>query len=271
MALAAVATATPALAGGDPTSVSISTPLYDPGRIPRHPDQRHRFRVSWSGITVGEIGVRIREDRDQDGRRLLRVRATAQTHPVVDLLWRYRMEAEGHIALEPFAPGRFEADEQENKKRKLTTIEFADGRVRSTRVKGERTVSYDFEAAHSLDLLATVTAALAMDYVVGEQYYFDVFTGTSRYLCTIEVEGRETIRAAGVEHDSYRLGITTNDLVDPDKDAKHRATQLWVSAQRPRQLLRARAKTFVGSIYVELIELVELVELAEPEAAHNDH
>lgn len=245
-----------AFAGGDPTAVSITTPHYDPGRVPEHPDQLHRFRFAWTGIPVGEINVRLREDKDATGRRLLRVSASGKTNPVIDILWRYRMNAEGYVGLEPFGPGRFEADEQENKRRKLTTIEYEDGRIRSTRVKGDRTTRYDFEAGATLDLLATVTATLAMDYVIGDQYYFDVFTGTSRYLCTVEVEARETILAAGVERDSYRLGIITADLTDPAAEAKHRATQLWVSATRPRSLLRASVKTFIGSVHAELLAVV---------------
>ncbi len=256
--LALASGASVAAAGGDPAAVSITTPAYDPGAIPEHPHELHRFRFSWSGIPVGEIGIEVGEDRDESGRRLLAISASGRTHPVVDILWRYRMTASGYVRLEPFEPGRFEADEQENKRRKLTTIEFNDGRVRSKRVKGDRTVTYDFEAPRAFDILATVAAALAMDYVVGDQYYFDVFTGSSRYLVTIEVEARETIAAAGPDRDSYRLGVTTKNLADPGKDAKHRATQLWVSAERPRRLLRARAKTFIGSVHADLAAIVAL-------------
>ena len=47
-------------------------------------------------------------------------------------------------------------------------------------------------------------------------------------------------------------GLFTRELTDDDPQGRHRETRAWVTTERPRQLLRASSRTFVGSIALEL-------------------
>ena len=244
-----------AAAGGeklDPGEVEVSTPVYHPVAGAHGEAETWNFGFSWSGVPVGRVTIRSNELRGEDGIRSLEVSAEGTTNAVVDLLWRYRMTARGSIRLDPFHPGEFFSEEFENQRHKITKIKFGSGRASSERRKGERVERFDFEATNMLDILSTVFLVLNMDYLAGDEYYFDVFTGTSRYLVTVEVEGIETVKAAGSEQEAYRLRIDSESLTDPGDDEKHRETHLWVSASHPRRLLRARARTFVGAIHIVL-------------------
>ena len=249
-----VATAAVAWAGLPPGEVEISTPVYEVSTPEKRDSERFVFSFNWSGIPVGRVSMTVADSGSGPDRRLS-LSTQGRTNAVVDLLWKYRMDFSGAVTLEPFAPSEFFSREQENRRHKTTSIKFSRGpeaRIESVVTKGERRDEFSFAAGNTLDILSTVLLMLELDYFVGEQYYFDVLTGKSRYLVTAGVEARELIEVAGKTEDAYRLLIETSDLTDPGDDEKHRATHLWVSAARPRHLLRAASKTFIGSVYVEL-------------------
>ncbi len=250
-ALACVALAlavTSAWARIGPDEVEIELPRYVIQGPADRLNETWTYRFYWAGIPVGSAFVRVHE-ASETGRPILRVEVAGRTSALVDLLWAYRLQAEGFIRLEPFAPGEYHAVEVERGRRKQTDIVFDERRtVHTQRIRGDRVFAYAFAAPNTYDIVATVFLALNLDYRPGERYRFDVLTGTARYLVTVTVAGRTEIEAAGTRHDAWRLTVTSRELTDPNEEEKHRATDLWVSAARPRRLLAARSKTFVGAI-----------------------
>ncbi|MFQ5478807.1 MAG: DUF3108 domain-containing protein [Candidatus Binatia bacterium] len=235
-----------------PGEVEVSTPFYKVEGGVDQPAERWDFSFEWTGIPVGWLYVETAEATDARGPGL-EVRIKASTNKVVDLLWRYRLDAKGLIRTDPFGPGEFIIDEYERKKHKFTSIRFPDRhRIESLRRKGDSVKEFSFAADNTFDILSSVFLILNLDYVVGDQLYIDTFTGTKRYLVTVDVEGLETLRVAGEEVKGWRLRADTTELTKPDGDGKHKETRIWVSEQRPRRLLKASSKTFVGAINVEL-------------------
>ncbi len=255
----------------DPGKVEVETPVYRPDAEQGRVDEVWHYGFSWSGIPVGKISIENRTlAADEEHGRRLAIRAWGRTNSFVDLLWRYRLNARGTIRLDPFGPAEFYAEEEERKKKKVTRIEFSkDGVLSSERRKGDRVAKYSFEAPNTYDIVSTVFLTLSFDYEIGQEYLFDVFTGTSRYLVPIKVEAREEVKAAGEMVDSYRLLVSTRPLTDPEDKGKHRQTELWVSAERPRRLLKSRSKTFIGAVYVSL-ESIEPLGQAESTASNPD-
>ncbi len=259
-----------ARAGLPPGEVSADTPVYDLGGRVDTVNERWIYRFAWSGFPVGSATIAAGEVRDGDRRRLV-VRVTGRTNKFIDLLWKYRLNARGSIRLDPFAPAEFVSEEVEKGKHKLTQIEFTEDRhVHSLRRKGDRVKEYEFDAPNTFDIISTVFMALNLDYEPGAVFRFDTLSGTARYLVTLEVKGRENVRIHGKEYDAYKLRVVTRDLTDPEDSGKHKETYLWVSAERPRRLLKAKSKTFVGSIYVELID-IEDVEPVQPTPDETPH
>jgi hypothetical protein len=256
VSIAALLAAGSALAATPPVvkrlDVAVDTPVYTlPEGMPA-PSGRHDYQLSWSGIPVGRVRVDMRPDAGAGG---VEVDILGATHPALDWLWRYRFEGHGRVHTDPFAPGGFVVDECENRDHQRTEIRFGEvgSRVRGIRHVRGRVKEYVFSSTNTFDLPSSVYLVLGLDYAEGARFALDTFTGKSRYLVTIEVAGREALAHGAQVVDAWRLRVTTRELTDDDPEGRHRETLVWVSAERPRRLLRARSETFVGSIQLELV------------------
>ena len=255
--VAAVITGTAVVSASiPPGEITSTTPVYDLAGNVQTVNERWSYSFSWGAIPVGHVTISGSE-LEIDGERRLGVHATGKTNSFIDLLWKYRLNAVGSIRLEPFGPGAFYSAEQERAKQKFTTIEFApDQTIRSSRRKGDRLQEYEFKASNTFDFLSTTWLLLNLEYEIGQVYKVDTLTGTSRYLVNLEVADLDTIEAGGKQVQAYRLVATTSELTDPDEtEHKHRGTSIWVTAERPRRLLKAEAKTFWGAIHLQLTKI----------------
>jgi hypothetical protein len=231
----------------------VELPVYRIVDAADPPNERWKYVFSWSGVPVGDATITLAQRRT-GAKAHLSVGLNGGTNGMVDLLWSYRMHARGEVRLDPFAPCRFVAVETERGRSRRTTIDFGEhGEVTSLRRRAGREKRHTFAAPNTFDMISTVVLALNLDgYAPGKVFRFDTLTGTARYLVQVRVAKRERVLAAGGKHDAWRLEIRTRELTDPREERKHEATDLWVSAERPRRLLKARSKTFVGAITVDL-------------------
>jgi hypothetical protein len=253
----------------DPGEVNVSTPVYEPGQGQFPQDERWTLAFNWSGIPVGGFSVELRRT-GTDEAPMLDISVHGGTNSAVDLLWKYRLDATGTVRTDPFRPVSFDAKEQENRKQKVTRIRFAEnGSVNALRQKGDRKREFEFVAPNMFDILSSIFLILNLDYQVGDEYYVDVLTGASRYLVTVDVEARERLEYNGSSTEAFRLSLESRELTEPDeghsRQAKHQESRIWVSAERPRRMLKAKSATFVGSISGWLAAVEPLA--TEPEAA----
>lgn len=209
------------------------------------------YRLHWSGFPVARVRIAMRPDPERGG---IGVEVLGATHPVIDWLWRYRLAGHGWVRTDPFAPGGFVVDECENRDYQRTEIRFGepDHGVRGIRQVRGRTKEYVFHSDNSFDIPSSVYLVLNLDYAPGARFALDAFTGKSRYLVRIEVQGREAVEVGGGLHPAWRLRLESEELTDDDPEGRHRETLVWVSEERPRRLLRASSRTFIGSIQLEL-------------------
>jgi hypothetical protein len=211
-----------ASAGDDkisPADVEVSVPVYEVDATLDREHERWNYSFSWSGIPVGEVYVESRLEREgPEAPVFVDVQIKGRTNDFLDFFWRYRLQSTGRIRVDPFSPDSFHSLEQ-----------------------------------NTHTIFSTIFIALELDHRIGNHYEFDVLTGASRYLITVDVAARETVMALGVPTDAWRLSVHTKALTDPEDDEKHTDTDLWVSAAKPRRLLHARSGTYVGAIYVDLV------------------
>lgn len=231
--------------------VDVRTPVYRlADDLPVHRGEQH-YRLHWSGFPVARVRVEMQPDDSRGG---IGVEILGATHPVIDWLWRYRFEGHGWVRTDPFAPGGFVVDECENREHQRTEIRFGepDHGVRGIRQVRGRTKEYVFHSANTFDIPSSVYLVLNLEYAPGARFALDAFTGKSRYLVRIEVQEREEVVLAGERHDAWRLRLESEELTDDDPEGRHRETLVWVTQERPRRLLRASSRTFVGAIHLEL-------------------
>ena len=243
----------------DPAAVATSAPVYrvdDPVSVA---GERWEFGFRWLGIPVGRVTVDVDTETGEDGVVRLRAALAGRTSRFVDLFWRYRMAARGHLDVSPFRPRRLYVSERENDRAKTTLVELGeDGRIDATRRRGSRVQTASFHAPNTYDVLSTIFVALSLDYSAGRSFQFDVFTGASRYLLRIDVVGHDEVRVLGRSTPAWRLDIASSPLTDPDERGKHRGTTLWVERAAPHRLLRATTDTYVASVTGTLEAVTEV-------------
>jgi len=258
-----------------PDAVMVEAPVYRVLEPISQPAERWVYRFSWGRfLTVAEVQI-VTGERKRDapetadggsggggdgpenadnggeggGDREIHVAVRASTGRVLDLMWRYRMNADGIVRLDPFHPGRFEVRESIKRGPKTTRVVFdGEGGVETYRNKKGIVREYRFDAPNTFDMASTIYLVLNQDLAVGKSYDVDTLAGNSRYLITVEVVGRETVEAAGAEHAAFKLKIMSQDLTDPPDTEKHSHTDLWVSEERPRRLLQAVSQLWVGAV-----------------------
>ncbi len=249
-----------------PQDVHVKTPVYHIDHSAFQAGERWQLEFRWSGIPVGHFTIELSDGGHTGGKRL-NIEVTGRTNSFIDLLWRYRLHATGWVFTEPFAPGAFHAEEHENARFKVTDVGFdSDRQVHAVRKKGDSVRETAFPAPNTYDILSAVFMIMSLDHHIGDEYYVDVLTGLARYLVTIQVEERGWVQVEGKPVDAFRLALSSYDLTDPEKSSKHRGTSLWVSASRPKRLLKAESKTFVGSISASLTA-VQTVAAVIPKAS----
>lgn len=240
-----------------PDAVKIDVPVYQVGSQEVMPvDETWKIDFAWSGFPVGSMTISGKGNGENPD-AMLGVEIDGRTNAFIDLLWRYRLNARGTILLHPFAPNQFIITENERRREKVTTIEFAEGSVHSTKLKEGNLEEFRFESPNTYDIISAVFLMMHLEYEVGRSYRIDALTGTSRYLVSVEVEAREEIQVMDRIVEAYRLVIHTNDLTDPKDNEKHAGTYMWVSTAPPRRMLRAKATTKWGSIYGELVSIFD--------------
>jgi len=230
----------------------VDTPVYRlAADLPVYAGEQ-RYRLHWSGFPVALVKLAMAPDPERGG---VGVEILGATHPVIDWLWRYRFEGHGLVRTDPFAPGGFVVNECENHKYQRTEVRFGepDHGVRGIRLVRGRTKEYVFHSDNTFDIPSSVFLVLNLDYAPGARFALDTFTGKSRYLVRVEVQGREPVELAGASYDAWRLRLETEEITDDDPEGRHRETFVWVTPERPRRLLRASSRTFVGSIQLELL------------------
>jgi len=250
--------AAPAHAGLPPDQVGVETPVYEPVQPIPAIRERWNFDFSWSGIPVAKVSLTGGEQAGATP-RVLEVFVRGETNSFLDLFWRYRLNAHGTVYLDPFRPGSYVADESIKRKLKATRISFdADWNVDTSRTKKGIVHAYRFRAPNLYDILATVYLTLNLDYEQGKPLRFNTLTGTARFLVTVTPQARESIEVGAKTYDAWRLQLLSEKLTDPEESDHHTETLLWVSAERPRRMLKAQSKLFIGSVNAELTSIEQL-------------
>src|SRR5258708_2657327 len=80
-------------------------------------NERLRYQATWNGLPVATAELLVQPARDT-----VVLRARAETTEVLDLLWQMRDSVEATVRLNPVRPQRFVLHQNENDRRRETTI-----------------------------------------------------------------------------------------------------------------------------------------------------
>jgi hypothetical protein len=191
-----------------------------------------------------------------DGKKYYQVKVKARTSKVVDLFWKMRDTVVSVFEAETLEPYRYSFKQRENRRKVNTKASFdrESNKWLIHRQKGRRVKNYEFVSANTLDPITAVYLARSLDFKVGDQFYFNVFGGKSRYRLTLDIVGRERIKLDAGVFDAFKVKPRIENITKSGYAGRVREATVWISADRRRMPLKIASEVFIGTIYLEMVK-----------------
>jgi hypothetical protein len=212
------------------------------------------YQCGWAGLTAGRIEVRF----SQPGGESCELTGTATTTGLARALWRLDATHTARGNLLTLRPVTVRQVEVYGAKTVRTELNFDEKGVKGLRVSTNdnnpaRWKRYDFPDLH--DLQTALLYVRSQKLETGDTYRLVVYPGTTPYLATVMVLGREGIKVKAGSYPAIKLDLRLEKVTKDMKLEPHgkfkRATA-WLSDDGDRLPLKMNAQIFVGSVWLEL-------------------
>ena len=237
--------------------VSVTTPIYRPEFSDFEPALgTYTYVVSWQGIPAATASLSVAQDD-----MYYHLTSTARTYSGIDIFYKLRYFAEGTISSFDLTPVKTVIDQRENSKIKNTEITFhEDGETEVVRTSNKpETNTLKFKPNNfMLDPFAAAFLARSLRWEVGQSRQFDTFNGKSRYLITLTCSEKTTMKVNDEEREVWVITPSVKNLTSTKKSSKLRSAQIYITADKARELLQILSKVFIGSVTTELVSFKPL-------------
>lgn len=235
-----------------PDKVKVNTPVYRPNFADFDPKLgTYEYRVSWQGIGAARLWVNVEKQGLQ-----YRLSTVAKTNSFVDVFYKLRYTAVGHISAIDLLPLKTVVDHVENSREKKTELEFLpSGDIHSVHWrKGRGITELKFNPDNfTLDPFSASFLARSLDWELGQERKFDTFNGKTRYLITLKAKEKTKIKVNGVDRPVWVVSPTVKKLTEKNPKQKLRQARIYVTADSARDILKIDSEVFVGSVITELV------------------
>jgi len=248
-----------------PWKVSVHTERYRPEHV-GFPQGTYDYDIAWEGIPVASGRISV-ESQKQTSEPVLKV--TAECWSARGIRWLYNLNhrTESLFNAVSLRPIRLFTTQVENSRENTAVVDFSpEGKISSRRWKnGKSNGEDDFSVENPIfDPITATFLARSLPVDVGKEVAFDVYNGKHRYLISLNVEARETIKTAEGPRDALRVRPTVKKLTDSEGEKKLKSATLWVSADENREVLRLESKVWVGSVTAKLKRFTPAPENVQP-------
>lgn len=226
-----------------------------PGPFPALRVVKAEYGFGWNALPAAEASFDFSHQKGGQLQLALRARSTG----MVRLMW--LMDAQ-HTAvaragtLRPIRVNQTITYAAESEK---TTVRFGPAGVErrhETRPgDGQPVKTKRFKFPDAFDLHTAFLFVRSQRLRTGDTYRFVVYPATAAYLAQINVIGRERMEAGGRMQDAIRLELKLRKVgkkLELERHEKFKQGTAWLSDDRDRLLLKARAEVLVGSVWLEL-------------------
>lgn len=235
--------------------VRVKTPIYQPSNDYDFPLGTYTYEISWQGIPAAEATVTIEREPG-----LYLAEATARTYSGIDIFYRLRYRAEGLVSEKDFSPVRVTFEKKENRRNRFTAISYLDnGDILTVRENYDNGASSEPASVEqfnpnnfTLEPFSAAFLARSLDWEPGVIREFDTFNGKTRYLIKLKCVEKSTIEFNNEEREVFVVEPEVHNLTKPEADKKLRRAQLFVSADKKREVLKVVSEVFIGSVTTKL-------------------
>jgi len=233
--------------------LEVVTPLYKPEFSEFEPPLgTYNYVVSWEGIPAANAQISVDQDE-----MYYKLSASARTYSGIDIFYKLRYRAEGLLSSYDLAPVKTTIDNQENSNKKKVEIKFLDdGGIEAIRTKEgdpDTTVLKFNPNNFMLDPFGAAFLARSLHWEKGETKTFDTFNGKSRYLISLTCEDKVSMKINGEDRDVWVISPKVSNLTSSKSNDKFRSAQIYVTADKSREIIQIVSKVFIGSVTTKLI------------------
>jgi hypothetical protein len=232
------------------SEISVQTEVYKPDfKNTQFEYGTYEYDASWEGIPAASATLDLKPEGGN-----YRLVATAKSASGIDIFYKLRYRAEGLLDYS-YSPIRTFITHKENSRERIIDMTFnKDGSVRSIRTtKGKGTEVEEFNPNNfMLDPFSSALLARSLSWDVGESKTFDTFNGKTRYLITLTCESEKTMKVNGEDRKVWIIVPQVKNLNNPEKDRKLRRAEIYVTADKYREVLQIKSSVFIGNVYVKL-------------------
>lgn len=233
----------------------LKVPSYRAGTMPFHDGEKLVYQASWIGIPAARARFQLHRNKKEPSQ--WKAEAWIETTPVVDVLFKMRDYMAEKFAIGSLATAGVYQRQSENRRFDEYTISFDRSKnlVTSEKKNPRGILTRQFISADPWGPISGAMMALTQPLNPGNNYEYDVFSGTTRYVFSFHVDDRERIRTPLGVFDALKITPGVVYLSNGNYKNQATTTTIWISADKRRLPLRLQASAFVGQITADLVEL----------------
>jgi hypothetical protein len=232
---------------GSDTEVNSNHLPVDPKFQPRLGTYYYVF--DFNSIQIGTGKVVLSREGD-----FYKMQVFARTNSTIDHIYKIRYKGENIIDAGRLSPVETRVSQRVKSVEKDTTISFQDdGTIKTTEEKsGKGKTKKDEHEIHTekftLDPFSVTYLVRVLDWEVGVEQIFDLYTGKSQYELRLKCENTAVIDAGSEKRNAWVIVPIMKKLQDTEEDAKKRPInmKIFVSADEFKDVLGIEADYSIG-------------------------
>jgi hypothetical protein len=230
---------------------------------PRLGTYYYLFDLNNLNIGTGKVMI----DREGD---FYKMQITAQTNKTIDRIYKIRYRGENIIDTNHISPVETTVQQQVRSVKKDTTMQFQDdGIIKTTEKKSDKGKTSQDEnelrtERFTLDPFSVTYLVRVLDWSVGVEQIFDLYTGKSQYELRLKCTGTAAIESGGEKRNAWVIVPVAKRIDKGEQDPKKTPIEMkiYVSADELKDVLEIDASYKIG-------HLRALMERFEPDNNSN--
>lgn len=222
--------------------------------LPFSPGEKLTFLVKWSFIPAAEAVLEIYPIETMNGRKAYHFVLTANTYPIVDLIYKVRDRIDAYTDLK-MSHSILYKEKKEGERKRSVVVNFNWEKREAQRSNfGEKREPISIVPG-TFDPLSIYYAMRLHDFKENTELEKPVTDGKKCVLGRARVVKREKITVSSRTYDTYLVEPDLEHIGGVFKKSKGAKLQVWVTADNLRVPVKIKSRVAVGSFVGELISV----------------
>lgn len=211
------------------------------------------YDVFLKNIKIGKGTISVQKEGD-----IYTISVTGKTNSSITALYKIRYRGMSELKVSPLQPIKAKITQQSGKKKKETQISFTENNVvhsREIRSTKEITTKIRDKIVHSetfvLDPFSTVFLIRRLNWHVGMEETFDLFTGKKQYELKLICQSTQLVKIGGISRQAW---VIIPEITSYKKGVKktRNSFKIYLSLDKEKEILKISGTPKPGSVIAKL-------------------